>query len=90
MCFVFSKTYFQGVLSDQSCQISEKPKLQVVLVMSYSLNRHPLNDWLKFQTETAKYLLNFITDEFPDTEFGLTGFLDYPDSANPSQRGILD
>lgn len=76
----------EQVFLDDSCQVGEKPKLQIVLVIPYSLNRK--NNWIKILTETARYLMDYITEEFRDTEFGLTGFVDYPDNAKPSQRAI--
>lgn len=78
------------VFSDESCQLTEKPRLQIVFVVAYSQNRQ--NNYVRFQSETARLLMKSIHIDFPDTEFSVVGFLDYPDNANPRKnaRSILD
>lgn len=76
----FLRHKFQSVNSDQSCHITEIPRLQIVFVCDYRL---PKDYWGQVQYETASHLIDLIKAKFPQSEFSVTGFVDYPESAKP-------
>lgn len=77
---------FRLIASDESCQLTEKPKLQVVFVVSFTLNRETA--WGRWQFWSAGNITNAIKAQFPDAQFAVAGFVDYPDSATPRGRSI--
>lgn len=85
--FAFLHYKIQSVYSDESCQITETPRLQIVFVCDYRL---PKDYWGQVQYETASHLIDFIKAKFPQVEFSVTGFVDYPQSAKPiaDQRAL--
>lgn len=81
---------FQIVFSDESCQLMEKPRLQVVFVAAYSLNRNTPDGWMRFQVETVRNIIDELNPIFPETEYSVVGFVDYDDETNPHERNITE
>lgn len=73
--------HYHWVFTDDDCQVTEKPKLQVVFVVDYVMKRGG-HLYFKVQNDTAFYLIDFIKENFK-AEFAVTGFADYPDTAGP-------
>lgn len=85
---IFAVCHVDLSFSDNSCRLDDKPKLRIVFVTSYSLNRG--GHWTLYQNQTAGHLVDYLKQDFPETEFAVTGYQDYPDSAKPQPRVIKD
>lgn len=78
------------VFSDESCQLLEKPKLQIVFIVSYSLDRDSPRGWMRYQRETIIAITDALQKDGFNAEYSVAGFVDYDDQTNPRARQIKD